>query len=208
MIPDLLKGSALVAFIIGFWDKIKAVLWQLLSIFIQRIEINSEEAHETVIGYLVTNYKKLPSYDRVYGAHYESFKTGRFGLVPYEKYGSNSIVFLTKKRFLGFLKLPFLYSLSKMKTPNSDNDQNISHGDKIYSTITCIRGTINEDKIIENAIVNRNNAIWNIVEKEAVSNRFNIIYFLEREYNSHEHLHHSQGYVWFKQNQYRLLGVA
>ncbi len=207
MIPDLLKGSALVAFVIGFWDKIKAVLWQLLSIFIQRIEINSEEAHETIIGYLVTNYKKLPSYDRIYGAHYESFKSGRFGLVPFEKYGSNSIVFLSNKRFFGGGRFPFYFSLAKLNLGNTENDQSASYGDKVFSTITCIRGTIDVDKIIENAIVARNNAIWNIVEKEAVSNRFNIIYFPEREYNQHEKANHSQGYVWFKQNQYRLLGI-
>ncbi len=208
MLPDLLKGSALVAFVIGFWDKIKAILWQLLSIFIQRIEINSEEAHETVIGYLVTKYKKMPSYDRIYGAQYESFKNGRFGLVPFEKFGSNSIVFLTQKRFFGFIRLPFYFSLAKLNVPNTDaNTQDASQGDKIFSTITCIRGTLNIDKIIENAIVARNKAIWNIVEKESVSNRFNIIYFPEREHNAHERANHSQGYVWFKQNQYRLLGI-
>lgn len=207
MIPDILKGSAIVAFIAGFWDKIKAVLWQVLSIFIQRVEINSEEAHETVIGYLVTNYKKLPSYDRIYGAHYESFKNGRFGLVPFEKFGSNAIVFLTNKRFLGLFKLPFYFSLAKIAPSNNDNNQESSHADKVFSSITCLRGTLNVDKIIENAIVSRNKAIWNIVEKEAVSNRFNIIYFPERDYNAHEKANHSQGYVWFKQNQYRLLGI-
>jgi hypothetical protein len=208
MIPDLLKGSALVAFIIGFWDKIKAVLWQLLSIFIQRIEINSEEAHETIIGYLVTNYKKLPSYDRIYGAHYESFKSGRFGLVPFEKFGSNAIVFLSKKKYLGFLSMPFYFSLSKLNLSGGEGNQdNNTNGDKIFSTITCLRGTLNVDDIIKSAIDERNKAIWNIVEKETTANRFNIIYFPDRDYNPHERANHSQGYVWFKQNQFRLLGV-
>jgi hypothetical protein len=207
MIPDLLKGSALVAFVVGFWDKIKAIVWQFLSIFIQRIEINSEEAHETIIGYLVTNYPKLPSYDRIYGAHYESFKSGRFGLVPFEKYGSNAIVFLSKKKYLGFLRMPFYFSLAKLHLGTPENDQNTSHGDKVFATITCLRGTINVDKLVENAIAARNKATWNIVEKEADSNRFNIIYFPEREYNSHEKANHSQGYVWYKQTQYRLLGI-
>jgi ATPase family associated with various cellular activities (AAA) len=207
MIPDILKGSAIVAFVAGFWDKIKAVLWQIMSIFIQRVEINSEEAHETIVGHLVKKYNKMASYDRVYGAHYESFKNGRFGLVPFEKYGSNAIVFLTNKKFLGFLPMPFYFSLAKMKPNAQENDQNASHIDKVFSTITCIRGTLNIDKIVENAIVARNKAIWNIVEKEAVTNRFNIIYFPEREYNAHERANHSQGYVWYKQNQYRLLGI-
>jgi hypothetical protein len=207
MIPDLLKGSALVAFVVGFWDKIKAVLWQILSIFIQRIEINSEEAHETIVGYLVTNYRKLPSYDRIYGAHYESFKTGRFGLVPYEKFGSNAIVFLSNRKYFGFLRVPFYFSLSKLNIAGTENNQDANHGDKVFSTITCLRGTINIDNIIENAILTRNKAIWNIVEKEATANRFNIIYFPDRDYNPHERASHSQGYVWFKQNQYRLLGI-
>jgi ATPase family associated with various cellular activities (AAA) len=207
MIPDILKGSALVAFVVGFWDKIKTVIWQLLSVFVQRVEVNSEEAHETLIGHLVINFERLPNYDRIYGAQYESFKNGRFGLVPFEKFGSNSIVFLTNKKFLGFIRLPFYFSLTKLQITSTDNSSENTQGDKIFSTITCLRGSLNFDKIFENAIINRNKAIWNIVEKEATSNRFNIIYFPDRDNKQHERVNHSQGYVWFKQNQYRLLGI-
>lgn len=202
---DLLKGSALVGVIVGFWDKIKVFLWKLLSTFIQRIEINTEEAHETVIAHLVTHYKKLPTYDRIYGARYESFRSGRYGLVPYEKFGSNSIVFLTNKKFLG-LKLPFYFSQAKPNITGNDEHSQMNIGEKTHSTITCFRGTVDFDEIVKNSVITRNKMNWNIDEQEESSNRFNIFYFPERENTNDRHFS-NVGYAWFRQNQFRLLGV-
>lgn len=98
MTIDFLKSSALVAFVVGFWDKIKAFIWMILSTFIRKIEIKSEEAHDTVIAYLVTHHKKLSSYNKAYSTQYESFRNGKYGLAPYEKFGASFMVFLTKKK--------------------------------------------------------------------------------------------------------------
>jgi hypothetical protein len=209
---ELLKGSAVVAFVVGFWDKIKTFLWMILSTFIQKIEIKSEDAHDTIIAYLITNHTKLSSYDKIYGAQYESFKSGKYGLVPYEKFGKASIIFFTNsfttRKFLKLIKFPFYFSHTN---PNSEggneSPHSVSEYDKTYSYILCLRGTLKFDKIVENAVIGRNRISWNIDENEDSANRFNIYYFPEREYRGGEHGGNNVGYVWYRQNQYRLIGI-
>lgn len=205
---DFLKGSALIAIIIGFWDKIKTVLWMFLSTFIQKIEIKTEDAHDTIIAHLITKYKKFPSYDKVYGAQYESYRNGKYGLVPYEKFGTTSIIFLTNRKFFGFLKLPFYFSHTNPNINNTaENPHAVNENDKTYSYILCLRSTLNFDQIVQDSIINRNKISWNLDDTEEVLNRFNIYYFPEREYNGNERNHHNSGFAWYKQNQYRILGV-
>jgi len=208
MMTDFLKGSALVAFIVGFWDKIKSFLWMLLSTFIQKIEIKTEDAHDTIIAYLVTNYKKFPSYNKAYGAQYESFKNGKYGLVPYEKFGTSSIVFMTNKKFLKFMRLPFFFSQSKVNISVSETNQGGNQeNEKTYSSILCLRGTLNTDEIVYQSIVARNKVSWHINETEETANRFDIFYFPERENNRNERGNHNIGFAWYKQNQYKILGI-
>jgi hypothetical protein len=205
---DFLKGGALVAIIVGFWDKIKTVLWMILSTFIQKIEIKTEDAHDTIIANLITNFKKFPSYDKVYGAQYESYRNGKYGLVPYEKFGTTAIIFLTNRKFFKFIKLPFYFSHTNPNINNSNENPNaVNENDKTYSYVLCIRNTLNFDKIVQDSIINRNKISWNLDDKEESSNRFNIYYFPEREYSGNERNNHNSGFAWYKQNQYRILGV-
>ncbi len=206
---DFLKGGAIVAFVVGFWDKIKAFLWLILSTFIQRTEIKTEETHNEVIGYLVKNYKRTQGYDKVYGSQYESFRNGKYGLVPYEKFGDNLILFFSKRKyFFKLIRIPFLFTKNKVAFLNTDNASNQSDQDKTYSHIISIRGTINVAEIVEKAIHYRNNLSWNIDEQEEKANRFNIYYFPEREHNGSERYHGYTGYSWFRKDQYRLLGIS
>lgn len=207
---DFLKGSAIVAFIVGFWDKIKTFMWMLLSTFIQKTEIKTEETHNEVVGYLVKNYKKTKSYDKVYGSQYESFRNGKYGLVPYEKFGDSLMIFFSQKKyFFKLIRIPFLFSKNKVAFLNNDTSSNAQNDqDKTYSHIISIRGSINVAEIVENAIHRRNSISWNIDEQEEKANRFNIYYFPEREQLGSERHHGYTGYSWFRQTQYKLLGVS
>jgi hypothetical protein len=204
---DFLKGSAIVALVVGFWDKIKTFLWMILSTFIQRAEIKTEETHNEVIGFLIKNYKKAKSYDKVYGSQYMSFRSGKYGLVPYEKYGENLMVFFSNKKLWKFFRVPFLFSRNNVSFLNSDNNTQ-ADAEKTYSYIISIRGTVDVSEIVEKAITLRNNVSWNIDEQEETANRFNIYYFPERDYSGSErHQGGHSGYAWFRLNQYRLLGL-
>lgn len=205
---DLLKGSAIVALVVGFWDKIKTFLWLFLSTFIQKTEIKTEDTHNEVVGFLVKNYKKRKSYDNVFGSQYVSFRNGKYGLVPYEKFGDNLMIFFTPKKYFGLLRLPFLYSKNSVSFLNNENNNNQPDTDKTYSYIISLRGTVNVSEIVEKAILHRNNVSWNIDEQEETANRFNIYYFPEREQSGSErHYGGYNGYAWYRQTQYRLLGI-
>jgi hypothetical protein len=203
---DFLKGGALLGLAVGFWDKIKAFLWKIISIVVQRVEIGTEEAHEAVIAYLVTEYKRLRIYDKNFGASYVSMRDGKYGLVPFEKFGDNSMLFKRKDKKIS---LPFIFSNGASgnndSPPNGHNSNNIT---RVFSTITCVRGLLNIDEIIEKAVKVRNNSSWQVDEQESKITRFDIFYLPDADSNHHAYINKSTvGYAWYRQKQYRLLGI-
>lgn len=49
---SLFTGGAILGAVIGFWNQIKSFLWSIVSILIQKADITTEEAHNTIIAYL------------------------------------------------------------------------------------------------------------------------------------------------------------
>src|SRR5262245_32436043 len=88
-----LAGGAALGFLAGFWTKLKDVLWRIVNLFIQQVEITSEHAHNALVGYLIAKYRRSRYYDKMYGAWYEHQRDGRYGLVPCEVYGGRTILF-------------------------------------------------------------------------------------------------------------------
>lgn len=205
---DLLKGGALIAVVAGFWGNIKTSLWFLLSIFIQRYEIKTEDLHNEIIGYLIQNNKKFNNYNKVFGSQYESFRSGKYGLVAFEKYGESMIVFLSDKKFLFRLfRMPFVFSKNAVNTGNTDSAATAKDDKKAYSYIISFRGTINVAQIIEKAVGKRNSLSWELEEGEN-ANRFNIYYFPERKQQENEKKQkYGFGYSWFMLNNFDLIGV-
>lgn len=208
---EFLKGGAIVGFIIALWDKIKLVAWRITSLIIQRVEFCTEDIHEVVIGHLITSYERSKIYDRIYGADLESFRNGNYGLVSYEKFGDNSILFKNKKKYLGFLRPYFVFSKAAISFGNDNsNNHNAESNKKIYSSITCLRGTLDFDRLIADACVERNKLTWLKEEednKQDLLERFNIFYVPDENGDNHHHYrHHSStgGLPWFKRNSYRL----
>jgi hypothetical protein len=206
---DLLKGGAIIALVAGFWDKIKTFLWLIVSTFIQKAEIKTEDVHNEVIGYLVKNYKKFKNYDKVFGSQYESFRSGKYGLVPYEKFGESLMIFLSEKRyFFKLIRIPFIFSKNSVSIAGNESSGDQKDAKKSYSYIISIRGTVDVAEIVKNSTSQRNQISWNIDEQEEKTNRFNIYYFPEREQTGNEkRKNYGYGYLWFKQSQYKLLGV-
>ncbi|MFO0968155.1 MAG: hypothetical protein U0793_21575 [Gemmataceae bacterium] len=61
----LIAGGALVGLIAGFWGHIKAFLWRFANLFEQRVEINSDHAHNALVSFLVAHYRRSGLYDRI-----------------------------------------------------------------------------------------------------------------------------------------------
>ena len=206
---DLLKGGALIAIVAGFWSNIKTSIWFVLSVFIQKYEIKSEDLHNEIIGYLIDNHKKFDNYDKVYGSQYESFRNGKYGLVAFEKFGESMMVFLSQKKFFfRLLRIPFIFSKNGLDVGNAENTGGTKEDKKVYSYIISIRGTIDVPEIIERSIGMRNSLSWELEDHVENANRFNIYYYPERKNQENDKKQkYGFGYSWFMLNNFSLIGV-
>ncbi len=204
-----MAGGALVGvlgMIAGFWGKVKGVLWRIANLFVQQVEIPTEEAHNALVAFLIANYKRSRMYDRMFGAWYAHRRDGRYGLVAYEQYGTRSMIFWN-----GWV--PFFYSnaveskarQSKGASPNGNTDD----ATKIYSTITFLRGAVNVEKLLLAACEAANKLTWDVATtEEQVKSRFVIHYVPKRSEESDNRNHGSNGLAWYQQGYYRLIGVT
>ena len=205
---DLLKGGAIIGVIVGFWDKIKTFSWMFLSIFIEKIEIKTEDIHNEVIGHLVKNYKGFKNYNKVFGSQYESFRNGKYGLVAYEKFGETMMVFLSQRKyFFKLIRIPFVFSKNSIGQDRGGTNKEQNDENKSFSYIISIRGSVDVANLIEKSVIYRNQINWKEEEYENKANRFNIYFYPKREKNEENKKQYGYGYSWFKQNHYKLLGV-
>jgi hypothetical protein len=206
--PDLFSNpwgfvaaGGLIGVLATMWGKLKGLAWRGIGLLIQRVEIPTESAHEAVVAYLIANYKRSRNYDRMYGATWEYQRDGRYGLIPYEVFGSRTLIFWN-----GWV--PFLFSnAQEKKASNSKNSGETPSGvAKVHSTITFMRGTLDIEAILRAACMNRNNLSWSVEdEAEAGKNRFVIHYHPPRGDSESDYGGSSDGLSWYQQGAYRLL---
>jgi hypothetical protein len=202
---NFLAGGAVLGVVAALWTKIKGVSWRLLGLFVQRVEIPTEPAHDAVVAYLVTRFKRSRNYDRMYGASWEYQRDGRYGLVPYEHFGIRTLILWN-----GWF--PFLFSNQvEAKAASGKGSNTESHGSgsgatKVFSTLTFIRGTLDAEAIIREACAARNNISWAVEDEQtATRNRFCIHHVPPRGGADDDWSGSSDGLAWYQQATYRLL---
>lgn len=200
---NLFAGGAALGVVAGLWDKIKAVAWRGLNLFVQQIEIPTEAAHEAVIAYLIAHYRRSRAYDRMYGATYEHQRDGRYALVPYELFGHRTIIFWNRC-------FPFFFA-NAVETKAKGASGNGSSGGgsdatKVYSTVTFVRGTLDVERILREACATRNRLSWSVADaEEAAKTRFRIHFVPPRTEEDEDWSDSSSGLAWYQQGNYRLL---
>jgi len=200
---NFVAGGAALGVIAGMWTKLKGFTWRALNLFVQRIEIPTEAAHEAVVAHLVARYPRSRNYDRVYGANWEYQRDGRYGLIPYELFGNRTLIFWN-----GWF--PFLFS-NQMENRNAaaktGTTADTPHGvTKVYSSITFVRGTLDVEGLVTAACTARNNLSWAVEDHaEATKNRFVIHYVPPRGDADDDWGGSSDGLSWYQQGAYRLL---
>ena len=143
-------GGALIGILgmlAGFWGKIKGVLWRVVNLFVQRVEIPTEAAHEALVAYLIAHYKRSrqlrPHVRRLVRAPAD----GRYGLVPYES--SAPAAHLLER----LVPVPLHQRRSRARPPAARATSELvrAAATKVYSTLTFIRGTLDVEKILRDA---------------------------------------------------------
>lgn len=199
---SFMAGGAALGLIAGFWSKIQGVLWRIISLFIVRVEISSEYAHNALISYLVTKFGRSRVYDRVFGAWNEYQRDGRYGLVSYEVFGNRTLVF-----WRGLV--PFWFSnLAENKARNGKNQDGSggeSSATKVFSTVTFLRGTLDIEGILKASCDASNQLSWTVESVEKQASRFVIHHVPKRESANEEWGQSSNGLPWYRQGMYRLL---
>ena len=153
-----LAAGGLVTLVVSMWSKIKGIAWRGIGLLIQRVEIPTESAHDAVVAFLINKYKRSRNYDRMYGATWEYQRDGRYGLIPYEVFGSRTLILWN-----GWF--PFLFSNQQEKkhaTSKNTSGEAPSGVAKVHSTITYFRGTLNVEQILRDACDVRNQLSWTV----------------------------------------------
>src|SRR5690349_8681094 len=67
---NLVFGGAALGVLAACWQHVKSFGWRIAGLLVRRVEIPSETAHQTLIAYLVANFKRYRNYDSMYGADF------------------------------------------------------------------------------------------------------------------------------------------
>jgi hypothetical protein len=196
-----LAGGAALGFVAGFWEKIKAVLWRGASLFVQRVEVNSEFAHNALVAYFVAHHRRSGLYDRIYGAWHEAQGDGRCTLVPYEVFGNRNVLFWD-----GWF--PFLFGNAQENKANANQQQaGQATAMRVYCTLTFLRGTVNVEKLLTAACRHTDRLNWDANETHEHQHcRFAIHYVPERGAPAQQHhTNRGSGLPWYQQPSFRLL---
>ena len=154
---NYLAGGAAVGLIASCWSKIKDFVWRFTSLLIQRIEIESEPAHDALIAYLIAHYPRSRLYERMYGASREHHRDGRYGLVPYEMFGLRTVIFWN-----GWWPFVFTNAVEKKAQSSRAPQEASSEAAKVYSTLTHLRGTLDVEAILRAACDAGNQLSWSV----------------------------------------------
>ncbi len=196
----LIAGGALLGFIAGFWSHIKAFLWRFANLFIQRVEINSDQAHNALVSFLVARYRRSGLYDRMFGAWHEYRRDGRYTLVPYETFGCRTMFFWHGWR-------PFFFRNETEARAATAKEGQQPGGMKIHSTITHIRGMLDVEGLLREACSFNDRLTWDNAHEENERNRFAIHYIPSRSKEEAQMGNHGPaGLPWYHQPLYRLVG--
>ncbi len=198
---NFVAGGAVLGVVASMWDKIKAIGWRVCNLFVQRIEVPTQAAHEAVTAYLIAKYRRSRNYDRMYGASWEYQRDGRYGLIPYEQFGNRTLILWN-----GWF--PFLYSNQQEKKTSGKAGEPSHSTDrvKVYSTLTFVRGTLDVEAIFREACAVRNQISWAAEDAEQESKtRFVIHHVPKRHAADGDDDYGSNGLAWYQQGTYRLL---
>jgi hypothetical protein len=205
---NVAAGGAIIGVLTACWGQIKAVLWKLLTLFIQRVEIKGVGyLNPVLLGYMIRHYKRSRVYDRTYGAHQEHIREQeRNGLVGYEEFGDNSLIMWNGL-------LPFVFSQTAKSDPNKAANSGYggsnTPGSVPYTTLTFIRGTLDVEKIIRESIEERNKLNWSNEQlTKDEQKRFYIKYVPDFTKSSRENAQsaNSSTLPWYQEGRFRLIG--
>jgi len=184
--------------IVKCWSSVKAIFTRCFNMVISSNIVQDKNTQRVLLSHLSKNYSRSISNVKSYSSKYETFKSGKNGMVSYEDIGDKTVVFW---RYW----LPLVYSVSVKESKDGAN--HTMWGEKIppdrVVTVYYLRYTFNMNKLLEEATKDKNELSWsNDIE---TNKRFFIKKIPTTDSLSSKH---SAGtdLEWYKQGSYQLLG--
>jgi hypothetical protein len=196
----LLWGGAALGFLTATWGYLKAVAWKVCNLLVQQVEIHDDNCCQAVVSYLIAHHRRSGLYDRTYGAAYEHTRDGKYGLIPYEFFGKRSMILWHR----GF---PFLFNGPEKRKDNAGAAPPAGADRKeVRCAITYVRGTLDVDRIVREAVDARNQVAWSVsLKDQSARRRFFIQHVPELDQKDGGTAAPGASTWWYRLPQYRLL---
>lgn len=201
-ISQLVVGGAAFGFLASIWGYVKTVAWKCCNLLIRQVEIHEEITANAVVGYLIDNYRKSDLYEKAYTGSTEYVRqASRSGLIAYEIYGKRSMIFWNKI-------FPFIFA-GPEKTPTDKSGSpygGSTSTPQVKATITYLRWTLDVEKIVEQAVYERNSRTWDAESKRDTHRRRFFIKYIPDISKDSNAQSSGASTAWYSQNHVRLIG--
>lgn len=205
-LPAMIAGFAILGTVIGFmvrgWSIISSFFKSCLHAFFIHAHLEDETTARAVLAHLVNRYRRVKSGDRMYGAKHESLKDGKYGHISFEVFGTRSMLFRA-----GWT--PFWFSVQQ----DSDTKKEGNSGGVIYwgsrpppkfkACIIFLRFTLDVEKVVADAVRERNQLYWNFEDPE--QKRFFVKKIPDANESGERSYSVGSGLAWYHEGIYRLL---
>lgn len=193
-------GAAILGTVLGVivrgWTSIKAYFTYLYSFFVTTVMLNDEITSNSVLAYLLANYKQSGMASRCFGGRYENISAlGKHGHIPFEDFTNRSIVF-----WIGWKPITYLIPPEQATKQESV----IYWGNKPKparkAVIKYFRGTVDIQKIIAESASKKNESMWNDTRR-----RFFIKKIPDPNMDSQSKFYVDTSVSWYNEGIYKLL---
>lgn len=196
-----MAGFAIIGTVLGMvlrgWSSIRGFFKSFFGIFVIKINMDDDQTSQAVLAHLIKTFKHSNMGEKTFGGRHDTFRSGKFGYIPYEFFGGHNIIF-----WKGWV--PFWFNVTIDKT---DEKGLICWGNKpkptVKSSIFFIRYTIDIEKIVKAASVERNKLYW--ASGINTHKRFFIKRVPDSTESGRQRFSAGTSLAWYQEGVYRLL---
>lgn len=168
-----LLGGAAIGLVVGMWKQIRAAAWKICSMFVQEVELRDSTVAAAVAGYLMKHYRRLGPATREYSAAIDyHVRDGqrRLGNIAYERFGNQSLLLRAGWRPVFFEAADSAGGVYP-EVAAGGGQKPASAQSNATARLWFVRGTIDSDRLIADAVQQWNQVGWELSDRGAGGRR-------------------------------------
>lgn len=202
-LAPLLAVGAVLGTIFGVvvrgWTSLKEFCQSTMSIVVETVHIDDQTTSQVVLAHLLKTLRRSRMTERTFGGRHETFRSGKFGHVPFEFFGQKRIIFWRRW-------WPLIYTVNRqVEDPKDDKAIYWNKPERqVKGDLMFIRGTFDVDAIIAEASQQRNQMAWAVRGRDT-RRRFFIKKIPDSSSSADKGFRVGTGVAWFYEGVYRLI---